>query len=511
MIMWFFRKGFWNLLGWVKIALNRPLDIPVPTAQGPLIVPVPLREAAPALPIDGILVCRPDAIPVDERAASKTLLYQLQVWLYGAFSPMQAGLPQIDADPARALKSAFTRLHRSRYRAPVLPPEYLGSPDLGALAVRGPYTCYTERASDGGYQWDLTGLGLYEHQPGLQQLGARVLFRLDPVRRALQAYRIDTAQGSVLPADAGWERAKKIALCSATTHLSLVRHFNWVHLTGGAQLAIATRNRLAPNHPLRRLLWPYMFGTQQSNDIVTRGQMVRGGEFETIFSLSFEGMCRLYEESHQEFRIIHNDPLMDAQRRRVHKQGFDTPTQDNLEAIFEVLHAHARRYLQLYYPDSARDSGTALIRNDAGILAWLDELHALTPNGVDVTRGDVTFDSLARLIARFLYLVTVQHELLGSFIWDYQLWTHRQPVRMYESGQREPLDVYQRLVNANYNLNVKRRLLMHDFSYLALDDQARACFAEFNRNLDALQAAMEQEPWAVWKLYPKVLKVNINA
>jgi arachidonate 15-lipoxygenase len=254
-----------------------------------------------------------------------------------------------------------------------------------------------------------------------------------------------------------------------------------------------------------------MYGTQQSNDIVTRGQMLRGGEFETIFSLSFKGMCRLFEESYGEFPMVTNDPQEDARRRGIRQQGFDTPTQDNLEAIFDILHAHARNYLQLYYPDTPGNSGSWLIRNDASILAWLDELNALTPNGVQVTRADVTFDSLARLIARFMYMATVQHELMGSFVWDYQLWTHRQPVRIYKNGKREPLDVYQRLVNANYNLNVQRRELIHDFSYLALDTRAEAAFAEFNRKLTALQVSMEREPWAVWKMYPEVLKVNINA
>jgi hypothetical protein len=30
-------------------------------------------------------------------------------------------------------------------------------------------------------------------------------------------------------------------------------------------------------------------------DWVTRGQMVRGGDFETIFSFTFDGMCRLFD------------------------------------------------------------------------------------------------------------------------------------------------------------------------------------------------------------------------
>jgi hypothetical protein len=71
--------------------------------------------------------------------------------------------------------------------------------------------------------------------------------------------------------------------------------------------------------------------------------------------------------------------------------------------------------------------------------------------------------------------------------------------------------VYQRLVNANFNLNVTRLSLMEDFSYLALDDEGAAAFREFRRDLETLQMEMEKKPWAVWKLYPRMLEANINA
>ena len=87
-----------------------------------------------------------------------------------------------------------------------------------------------------------------------------------------------------------------------------MRHFNWVHLAGGAQLAIATRNSLPEDHPLFRLLWPYIYGTLQSNDMVTRGQMARGGDFETTFSFTFKGMCELFDDTYQEYRHSVNDP-----------------------------------------------------------------------------------------------------------------------------------------------------------------------------------------------------------
>lgn len=504
MVVWFVRKWFWNLLACFKAAVNKPLDIPLPGA-GPAIVPVALSQVVPGLPIERVLACRQADIPADERTPSRTRFYRLQVWLYTAFSPMQRGLPQIDADPGRALAGAFSGLHRRFFAAPQMPAEYLGSPDLGALAVRGPYACYTQRAAGGGFEWDFEALGRYPVQAGLHPLGAKVHFEVDATRRALHAVRIDSVLGATLPGDALWERAKQIALCAATTHLSLVRHFNGVHLAGSAPLAIATRNRLPPEHALRRLLWPYVYATQQSNDMVTRGQMLPGGDFEDTFGLSFEGLCRLFDDTYPAYRFEVNDPEADARARGVLGQGFETPTEDNLAALFAPMLGHAADYLRLYWPDDAA------LRADAAIGEWLDELNVLVPGGVGLARDTLERAGLERLVARVIYLVSAQHEMLGSFVWNYQLWTHRQPVRIYVNGQREPLDVYQRLVNANFNLNVKRRALIHDFGYLALDAQGAAALQRFQDRLDALQSEMERAPWAVWKLYPRALKVNINA
>jgi arachidonate 15-lipoxygenase len=392
-----------------------------------------------------------------------------------------------------------------RYPPPEIPAEFLGSPDLGSLAVRGPYAAYTTRVGDGVFEWDTESLSRYEHHPGLRRLGTRVRFELDRRNRALRATRISSVLGDTTPEDARWEGAKKLALCSMTTHLSLVRHFNWVHLAGGAMSTVATRNQLPPEHPLLRLLWPHMYDTQQSNDTVTRGQMVRGGDFECCFSLTFEGMCRLFDDTWGEFDLRMSDPPEDANRRGVTGQGFDTPTEDNLASIFGTLLEYAEGYLRLYWDDDAA------LRADRAAMAWLDELNQRIPNGVGVASADATLGGVARLAARLIYLASAQHEILGSFLWNYQLWTHRQPVRVYANGQREPLDVYQRLVNANFNLNVRRRALMHDFSYLALDTEGAAAMKRFRTRLEALQARMEREPWAAWKLYPAVLKVNINA
>ena len=181
-------------------------------------------------------------------------------------------------------------------------------------------------------------LDQYEQRDELVKIGSRVLFREDSVARSLRAYRIECVLGKIEPTDPEWDQACRIALCAASTHLSLVRHFNWVHLAGGAQLAIATRNSLSQDHPLFRLLWPYIYGTQQSNDMVTRGQMVRGGDFETTFSFTFTGMRKLFDTTYGQYQHSVNDPEKDGDSRGVRGVGFETPTQKNLEDLFNVIH-----------------------------------------------------------------------------------------------------------------------------------------------------------------------------
>jgi hypothetical protein len=508
MLRWYVRRALWNLITLGKFTASKPVTIPLPPTKQRRIERKPMIDAIPQIPLRKVMVCPRSDIPRDERSLLHTVFYDFQVWLYTVWSPMQPGLPRIDGDPQVALKKAFNGRRLARFRAPELPAEYLGSPDLGSLAVRGPFACYTRRAKDGNFEWNLLSLNKYEHHPGLVKIGARVLFRWDEPQRLLRACSIECAldDDAIKPTDRRWDQACKISLCAASTHLSLVRHFNWVHLAGGAQLAIATRNSLSADHPLCRLLWPFIFGTQQSNDMVTRGQMVRGGDFETTFSFTFDGMCQLFDDTYPEYQHTINNPVQDGDSRHIRGAGFDTPTQQNLEDLFEVMYGFVCNYLKIYYRPGSND-----IRRDREILVWLNELNNWVPNGVGVDPRTFTWDDLARMVAGQLYLVTVQHEILGGAMWNYQLWTQRQPARIYDDFQSEPLDVYQRLVNANYILNVHRRALMDDFNRFGLDYRAKAAMLNFQRNLAELEVKMGSSPGAVWRIYPRDLKVNINA
>lgn len=502
--MWSIRKRLWNWVTTVKYRGNKPARIPVPSETQQKLGKVRLPERLPDIPIHNILIG--DHIPQDERAPGKQLFYDLQLKMMRLFPPMQEGLPPIDADPFKALDEACTPAHRNLFDPPELPEEYRGTPDLGRLAVASPYACYVERAPEGGYQWDFRQLGQYEYHPGLRSLGLRVLFRVDEAHRRLEAVRIESAEmGTTTPSDVSWRLACKLALCAATTHLSLVRHLNWTHLIGGTAIALATRNHLPANHPVRRLLWPHVYGTQNSNLLTIKSQLVPGGDFEAIFSFTHRGLCKLLEDTHDEFDLSRMDPERDAHRRGLWEGGFETPALDNRRELFEVMYAHASRYLDLYY------SSDEALRRDGALLDWLRELKEILPAPLEPLGGEPTLASTARLIAVFIYLESVEHEILGTGVWNYQLWTHVQPVRVYRNGQREPLDVYQRLVNANFILNVHRTPLLEDFSYLALDAEGAAAMRTFRDELQALQDRLNQRPRPPWRIDPHILEANINA
>lgn len=502
--MWRLRRGLWDRLLTLKFRLARPRRVPLPSRLTRPIRDVPFTDAFPRIPIAGIVVA--DYVPKDERKRLALWFCTLQSWLNQHFPPMQPGLRPIDPNPAVALGKAYSQAKRRCFTAPGRPAQYGRPPDLGGLAVASPYACYLHSDGRGGFQWDLRSLEVIECHPGLRSPAAFVQFAMDQTSGRLNATRIESELGVSVPGDSDWHQAQRLALCAVSNHLSLVRHFNWIHLVSGGPLGYVTRNCLPIDHPIRRLLQPHVFATQSSNQMVTLVQMAPGGDFENTFSFTHGGMCKLFEATSDEFDLEDIEPTRGGLRRGLAVEGLHTPALDNHKALMAVIRTHVDRYLGLYF-----DSDDAMAE-DACMALWVDALARRIPNGVRQLAGEpITIAGAALLISTLIYLTTVEHEIVGSGAWDYQLWDDVQPARIYENGQRPPLDVYQRLVNANFNLNVHRTPLMSDFSYLGLDPAGRVAFQKFLCDLVDLQGVMDRESAGSWRIEPRCLKANINA
>jgi arachidonate 15-lipoxygenase len=494
------RRGFWNGLITLKFHGEVPTVIPAPDREPPVRL-VPFRTHYPTIPIAGVEVA--DEVPGDEVDKKKQIFTRLQHRLVRWFSPMQDGLPPVSVDAQRALDDAYTSAHRRCFPAPVRPAEQ----GLGALAVASPYAAYLESTGSGAYRWDLRTLSGFECHPNLVPLGAVVDFTLDAATGRLDPVGIETALGSAKPGTAGWEAARQLAVCSITTHASMVRHFNWLHLAAGQPLEAATRNRLPAGHPIRRLLWAHVYGTHAGNQLVTAILLSEGGEFDSIFSLTHRGMCDLFDATTPQFDLATINPRLDATRRGVAANGVATPAQDHWNALYAVVLDHATRYLSLYYESDDE------VATDVALGEWIDDLECTLPNGVRGVLGPtVGLASVAELLATVIYLAVVEHEITGSGLWDYQLWSDTSPVRVYEDGRRVPVDVYQRLINANLTLNVNRTMLLNDeLVNLALDERGAWALREFQQDLLGVQARLDGSAPAPWRIEPRHLKANINA
>ena len=497
--MWAARRSFWNRLAVLKFAGSKVVEIPLPGGDEAPVRAVPLSARFPGIGIDRVLVA--ERIPTDEDDARAERFYRVMARLFRTFSPNAPGLPSIPADRDRALQDAYTDAHRRLFPPPEFPEEFRAL-DLGALATAGPYAHYLTATGPGTYEWDLRALGDYDVHPGLVRLGVSVKFVQEGA--GVRAVGIDSALGAVTPGDAAWERSVGLALCAATTHTSLVRHYNWVHLVPGAAFAMATRSALPRNHPLKRLLWPHVFRTQFSNWVTTVGQLSPGGDFESIFSFTRPAVLRLYDDTAAAFDATVVDPQRDAEMRGITGRGLELPVLENSLAHHEVMRAHAERYLRAYYP------GDAALAGDADVQRWFAQLDRIVPNGVGALGDTQTVDAASRLIGSLIHLVSYQHEAYGTLLWNYQLWTQVQPIRVSASGAPEPVDVYQRLVNADFGLNIRRSPMLQDFSYLAIDHAGRAAFRAYLADLLALQTRLEAEPRALYKVFPEMLEANMN-
>ena len=486
--------------------MNKPANITAPKPNEGIIKAIPMRVKHPKIPID---ILTYDRIPRDESKLVTRFFVALQLFLNRLFPAMQRNLPEIDSDINKAFDKALIPKYGKAFRTPVLPPNYKGEgkPELEDLAIQSPYSVFLERDAAGVLQWDFREIGKFEHQRDLCSLGVRVVFAEDIENQRIEAQEIwDPENGVVRRGDKAWAHSKNLAVCAATTHMALTRHFNYIHLVSGTQWDIVTRNTLPSDHPIYRLLWPSMYNSIYSNHGNTRVQLNPNGDYVNMFSFSYDGLTSYFNTMHKKYDIAMIDPVADWERRGLAGSQFLCPTQDNLTEVFGLMHRHAQRYVNTYY------SSDDALQNDEHVRRWLSALGGLVPNGVGHFVGDkLTRDGLARMIGGYINEGNSVHDMVGTTLWDYQLWVDKNPLRIHRDGKRLPVDVLQRAINNNFALQIVRAPLLANYQAVALDQNGAALFTRFYEECRALQERYDKDPTGPWRMEPKNLEINMNA
>lgn len=501
---WRFRRALWNrwhVLRYRK-ATERPILPPRPGGRKLGLLPFGLVDRD--LPLHNVRVF--DSLPDEENDRRMRAATAISLWLQRRIPPHIAGLPEVDADPQRALDHAYTSRHRQQFPVPERPSAFTSAgPDLGELALRGPYSILVERGDTGALCWDLRRLSDFEHHAELVPLGVLVRYA-EAGDGTLEATEIvSDAFGTIRAGDAEWKQACRLAVCAATTHLSLTRHFNYVHLVAANHWDVVTRNELPVDHPLYRLLWPHLTQGLYTNHGITRSQLAPHGDFVNIFSFTHAGLMAYFDATYADYDISVTDPDRDWNRRGLVGTTIDCETHRNLSDLFGLMNDHATRYLMTHYPSDQA------VADDAVVGRWLAALDQYVPNGIYAVLGEpVTRGGLARLIAAFMYEGNTIHDLVGTFLWDYQLWPDANPTRMYRDGRRVPVDVYLRTVNNNFGLQLRRAKLLDDYGEHALTEHGAALFTRFRDECAALQARYDRTPAGPWRLEPQHLEISMN-
>lgn len=205
------------------------------------------------------------------------------------------------------------------------------------------------------------------------------------------------------------------------------------------------------------------------------------------------------------YRATVMDPSADRVARGLGDTRFDSPTQRNLEQLFSIMHNHAKRYIYAYY--SSDDE----LRRDKDVERWLATMESLIPNGLgEYLGGGLSRNSMARLLGAVIYEGCATHDLVGTTLWDYQLWVDRNPVRVNRDGSRISLSVLHRVIMNNFALQLVRAPLLDNYSAVALDEKGKQLFKQWFEECSQLQHDYDLHPADIWRMEPKNLEVSMN-
>ena len=108
-------------------------------------------------------------------------------------------------------------------------------------------------------------------------------------------------------------------------------------------------------------------------------------------------------------------------------------------------------------------------------------LDALIPNSLNrALDGGVTRNGLARAVAAYTHEGNTIHDMAGTRrCGTIHYGPMGTPKRIYRDGRRIQADVFQRIINDNFALQLRRAPMLANYGHLALDPKGAALFTQF--------------------------------
>lgn len=485
-VRFFLYRQLVSFFTWISFRTQKVHPLQIPVAETVRFEPYAARFAG--MPLPGIY--DPVTFPAADRAKPRIagvrktkLLFRFLNWL----APKKTG--PVPTDERSFLRIIYPFFFRKAWPTAPCTPAALavnGCDVLAEIAVNGPFASYLKKEGE-HYVLDLTWILPYECHDGLTAPGGKALFTVRDGKLATVA--IERPEGRVDAGAPGFERAKMAVLAGLNEDLTTFRHNIYTHLASLTPFAIATINRLGPNHPIRRLLHhtfdTVLVGNRELGELQLPGPQ---GFAARIFSHDAPTIAKMAGDHLQRYDFWDFEPPSHFARRGTSETPFDYGYRDNVLRAWNATIDYTREYVALYYVDDPA------VTADPEVTAWLDELDRLLTNGIRRDNESFTRERLARLCATLIHHSTVEHDVLNNIVWNYSTLCWLFPTAVPASGQpmdqRRAFDLMATIIGTWKPYNM---LLTCEIPNLALDDRAKAVMQRWLDRLQAIQNEMEPE------------------
>ena len=274
----------------------------------------------------------------------------------------------------------------------------------GAVTLEEVHEGDTRWVADTGWLQDL------EVRPGFRPYGARVHFGAD--QRLLEIHDY-AANETLKPGDEGWEHAKHLAKQSLAMMVTGVHHLLWSHFGVANSMVNAAVTRLPLDHPVRRLLGPFMFRTVLVNNRAKDSLLPEHSMFHHATALTYPSVVKLLERGFARCDFWKPFPrIAEEMGPGLNDLSADgrLPYIEDGVAYFGAVRRFVAGWVGAAYVDDQ------VVASDADLQRFWLALAESTV-GMRYTLPPLTTrDQLIDTISQFIFVATGLHEVVGAVV-----------------------------------------------------------------------------------------------
>jgi hypothetical protein len=406
---------------------------------------VPFKELG--FPLEGVYTLKNP--PAGEASITQKLGSKALTFLLNYLSIDSDNLPVVPKDHNTLMEIILPDAYVKFLPRPGIPREIADYPGdiLAGTALSGPFANRIAKAN----QRDLVGspfegrntedffvidLNEYSRFPVIdkyEKLGGKALLKYNRQSQRLETKSIFYEGVHYTPADEFWPQLQKIMMATHTTDTAMIRHLLQTHVIMAGLFSAVVHTAFPVDHPLLAFLYPHIYGTIATNNY--KLSILIGGEgsmFPSLFNFDEKGIHNILQKNIDDFDIFKLDVKADLEERGM------LPTQetdmlysygDITLKLWELTTQYVEEAINTLYPTDSDISSDTRLLNFYNLLAQYvpnDQLKQYAPT--------LDRENLGRLLTLYIYHDSVEHYIVGTMTYYFQLNANEIPFSVRRDG-----------------------------------------------------------------------------